>query len=501
MLPLLLPLPLPLLLPSPALAQDTIPVLISGFQGLDAESVPLAMELPELLTEVLEDEPDLDLLLLSKAPKVHDQSASLYMETCPEGEVVGCTYVVSEAAGAAFALTGTVRRQGETAPLDLDEDEEPPPPELLIDLLILDIGAYEEALQVELIYTQDTANSFADTVPEMLNDVIEGYVGQVVDIRVFEPDDDLEEEYDREVAAQELSALEGELGEVAGSRTHGDLTTKPTREDRPRISHKELLAKYEGKNNPWDEIELSSREYLNWHNSGWDYNSWSRRFDGRKGQLMFRVHGGWGQMPSHGLYWGRVALDEYVTTQEAYASQETAVGSALQLGLGVGYGLSPTLELELGVAREGGQYLTDIKQQNHDGSLTDRSVERFPQGPLHAFAGARIVPSPTSTLRPLIGAGVGYWMGRDVTVHTDIPLSALPEFGATHILSVRGLVGAELRLSDHFDLVLQAPLHLLLSGTSPQVYDEDYGVLTEEHDPGNGPFLAGGIQLAAQARL
>ena len=491
---------LPLLIPSPIYAQDVVPVLISGFQGQDAASVPVAMDLPDVLADVLANQEDLELLRLGRAPAIHDQSASLYLEACPDGQVVGCTFVVGEAADAAFALTGTVRQHGE-APLPLEDGAPPPPPELMVELQILDIQQVQEALTVELIYTADTAGGFADSVPDMLNDVVEGWVGQVVDIREFEPDDDLEEEVNREMAARELTELEGELGEVAGSRSHADLTTAPRREARAKLTHNELLAQYEGKRNPWDQMELGSREYLAWWNSGWDYNSWSRRFDGRKGKLLARVHGGWGIQPSHGLYWGRVALDEQASTEEAYASQETVLGSALQLGVGVGYGLTPTVELELGVARDGGQYEADIKQQNADGGLTDRRVEAFSQGLLHAWGGVRIVPVPTSPLRPLLGLGAGYWMGNDVTFHTDIPLSDLPEYPAPHILSVRGLVGAELRLADMLDLVLQAPIHLLLSGTAPQVYDEERGVLIEDHQPGNGPVLAGSVQLALQARI
>ena len=461
-------------------------------------AVPVAMDMPGLLADLLVERDDLEIIRLEQAPAIHDQSAAVYMESCPEGQVVGCSFVVGEAAGAAFALTGTVRTTSEAPSVD---DEDAPLPELTVDLQILDVEQMHDALTVELVYTAETADSFADAVPDMLADVVEGWVGQVVDIREFEPDTSIEDEADRELSAAELAELEGELGEVEGSRTHGDLTTAPQRVDRDKLTHKELLAQYEGKRNPWDQMELTSKEYLAWWNSGWDYNSWSRRFDGRKGKVLVRAHGGWGLQPTHGLYWGRVALDDQAHTEDAYASQETLTGSALQLGVGVGYGLTPTVEVELGVARDGGQYEADIKQQNADGGLTDRRVETFPQGLLHAWAGARIVPAPTAILRPVLGVGVGYWVGNDVTKHTDIPLSDLPPFASTHILGLRGLVGAELRLADKLDLVVQAPLHLLLSGTSPQVYDEGYGILTEDHDPGTGPLLAGGVQLAVQARL
>ena len=496
----MLPLLLPLLLPSPTHAQDLVPVLISGFQGQDAASVPVAMRLPELLEQALADQDDLDLLRLERVPDVHDQTATVYMDACPDGQIVGCSFVVGEGAGAAFALTGTVKLHGK-APLTLDDAKPPPPPELLVELQILDIEQVEEALTIELVYTADTERSFADTLPDMLHDVVEGWVGQVVDIRVFEPDTEPEDAVTREEAARDLTDLEGELGEVEGNRTRGNLTTAPRRDERPKLDHKALLAQYEGKRNPWDERDLTSREYLAWWNSGWDYNSWSRRFDGRKGQLMARIHGGWGLNPTHGLYWGRTAFDEQAYAQESYAAQETVLGGGLQLGLGVGYGITPAIEIELGVAREGGQYQADIRQQDASGGLTDRRVEAYPQGLLHAWAGVRVVPAPTSPLRPILGVGAGYWMGKDVTAHTDIPLADLPEYPAPHILSIRGLAGTELRLSERLDLIVQAPLHLLLSGTSPQVYDEDRGVLLEGHQPGSGPVLAGGLQVAVQARM
>ena len=125
---------LPLLIPSPIYAQDVVPVLISGFQGQDAASVPVAMDLPDVLADVLANQEDLELLRLGRAPAIHDQSASLYLEACPDGQVVGCTFVVGEAADAAFALTGTVRQHGE-APLPLEDGAPPPPPELMVELV------------------------------------------------------------------------------------------------------------------------------------------------------------------------------------------------------------------------------------------------------------------------------------------------------------------------------------------------------------------------------
>ena len=294
MLPLLV---LPLL-PLPAQAQDAATVLISAFKGQDAASVPVAMSMPNLLEAALATQSDIELMRLDQAPPIHEQQASLYMDACPDERVSGCTFVVGEAAGAAFALTGTVTRHVEQQPLT--EGADPPSPEMLVQLQILDIDQMHEALSVELVYTADTADSFSDAVPSMLSDVVEGWVGQVVDIRDLELDEDPDAYLGREEAARELSALEGELGEVEGTRTHGDLTTAPRREERAGISHSELLARYESKRNPWDEMGLTSREYLAWWNSGWDYNSWSRRFDGRKGQVLLRAHGGWGIKAARG---------------------------------------------------------------------------------------------------------------------------------------------------------------------------------------------------------
>ncbi len=497
MLPLILPL---LLSPFQLLVRFT-ESLLSGFQGLDAASVPVAMNMPELLAEALTGQAELELLRLEGVPAINeDQSALLYMQSCPEGRIVGCSFVVGEKAGAAFALTGTVQQRSETSPTDAGHAS-PPPPELLVQLLILDVEQMHDALEVELVYSADTAHSFADTVPAMLADVVEGWVGQVVDIREFEPVEDPDAELEREEAARELTDLEAELGEVEGSRAQGEMSGEPERQARPKMSHDDLLAQYEGKRNPWDEMEISSRQYLAWWNSGWDYNSWSCRFDGRKGTVLVRAHGGWGLAPTHGLYWGRAALDENNNTEELYAAQETMLGGSLQLGAGVGYGLTPSVEIELGVARDGGAFEADIKQQNADGGLTDRRVETFGQGLLHAWAGARVVPGPTLPLRPVLGAGVGYWMAKDLENHTTSPLVELPNYPSTHILSLRALAGAELRLHDRLDLVIQAPLHLLLGGTAPQEYREDRGILGEDHQPGAGPKLAGSLQLAVQARL
>jgi len=425
-----------------------------------------------------------------------DQPAERYMDSCPGGQVIGCTYVLAEAAGAAFALTGTVRA---LPPTDGEEGGEET--EFLVRLSILDVETYEEALEVELVYTSDTEESFADAVPNMLRDVVEGWVGQVVDIRAPASEPQTEDQINREVTGRELDELQDELGEVEGSRTAGELTTAPRREERERFKHEEMLTAYDGRPAPWEEMEITSRQYLAWWNSGWDYPSWSRRFEGRKGQVMLRLLGGYGATPTHALYWGRTAFDTQAQPLDSQAVQELRTGGGSHLGVSLGYGITPTVEIELGVAREGGVYEVDVRQQDSSGGLVDRRVESFPQGLLHAWIGARVAPMPTSPLRPTVGAGLGYWLGHDAEDHTEIPLATLPVHPAPHVLSLRLVAGGEFRLTDKLDLILQAPVHLLLAGTEPSVYDEGLGVLTERYEPGGRAVLAAGVQLGAQLRL
>jgi hypothetical protein len=501
----------PLLLALLAPVHAAIPVLISPFEAQDREAAALAERMPGILAAELAPDPDLRVLDPALIPDIGDTPAPLYLDICPPGQLEGCSYVVGEAGGAAYAILGSVRTMDpEPAPVRTEaggpaagDAKEEPAVERLVSLRILDVKFYNEVLSVELVHTDATEESFADAVLLMMQDAASGWVGGEVDIRSANTPTP-KEAVNKDEAASELQDLSQELGEVEG-QGRARASTEPRREERPHRSLAELRAQEDP--STWRQLGVSEREYLAWWNSGWDFASWSRRLDGRQGQLLLRAHAGLGLGPTHGLYYGRVSYyGAELLLEEIYVTHELNQGVGSHVGLSAGYGLLPTLELEVGASREGGRYQVDVRMvYQPEGTEALRENTDEPQGMPQLWLGARWVPLPAATLRPVAGLGVAWWFGHTLG-EDQLPMDVTPAFTAPVLTSLRGLVGGELRLRPGLDLLLQAPVHLILAGHDPAIYDDlridgpDYG-MQDKREPGTPLPVAASLQLGVQARL
>ena len=494
-------------------AHAAIPVLVAPFEAQDRQATELALRMPAILRAELEADPDMQVLDPAAIPDIGDTAAALYLEVCPPGQLEGCSYVVGEAGGAAYAVLGTVRTlEPQPAPFSLDDaevldsaDQTEPELETEITLRILDVKFYNEVLQVVLVHTPSTEDSFADAVLLMMQDAAAGWVGGEVDIRttVAAPEPS---RVNQGEAQRELDDLSQELGEVEG-QGRASSAGEPSREDRPRLTMEQLLARDDP--SAWQDLDLSARQYLSWWNSGWNFASWSKRLDGRRGQLLLRAHGGLGLGPTHALYYGREAYRTTASStllEEVYVTHELATGLSSHAGLSVGYGITPSLEIEAGASREGGRYAVDARYVFlPDGDEADRQITDDPQGTPQVYLGVRWAPLPASPLRPVGGLGVAWWFGHTLG-DDDLPTGDMPAFTAPLLTPLRALAGAELRLMPGLDAVLMVPIHLIVAGQDPALYDDmridgpDYG-LSDKREA-TRPFpLAGGLQLGVQARL
>ncbi len=493
-------------------AQAGAPVLVSSFEAQDAVAAPLAQRLPQILLAELEPYEDFDLVDIGRVQPIGGVPAALYLEACPPGQGEGCSLVVAEAAGAAYALTGTVRSTDPLAEVEAagggtgaEPAGEEPELELLVELKVLDVDSYEAGLEVVLSYASSTEDSFADAVPMMLQDMLQGYVGQSVDIRLAVPAGP-EDPLDRAQAARELDDLSAELGEVAGDKGDDTLTSAPRRDDREKTSARQLAVREQGGPTPWDELGISLPQYAAWWNSGWDYSTWSQRISGRKGQVLLRLQGGVGYGPSHAIYYGRISYyGTELLLEEIYVTHELDSGIGGSLGLSAGYGLLPWLELEAGAGFDSGRYVVDVRAiYPGDSTPFPRDVSErgivLPQ----LWGGLRLVPMPYRVLRPVAGLGFAWTFGYALP-EDELAMTELPEFTSPGISSLRALLGAELRVADKLDLLLQAPVHLLLAGTDPAVFTETYldGTegLGEPREPGKPLPLGLAVQLGAQLRF
>ena len=481
------------LLCAPSQAEQAVPVLLSAFSPEQVEATALALRMPDILKAELGVDERFALIGLEQVRNVGELSATMYMDSCPPGQLVGCSYVVGEAAQAAYAITGTVSVADEVEAAE--EGEEEPETELHVKLIFLNIEEYREVLEVPLVHSADTEDSFADSVAMMLGDLTEGYVGRAVDIREAEPADP-NGAVDKEAAARDLEALYDELGEVE-TDTGQDEDAGPSRVQRVHYTLDEMVEKEAG-NEPWAELGMSPKEYVRWWNSGWDVGSWRQMQLGRKGQVLLRAFGGWGYGPTHAFYRGRWAQDNLLNLVEVYGSHEVLYGGGSSLGLAVGYGITPALEVEAGLSREGGVFWTGVFQEIDRSDPYRRVEEQFVNSVLQVALGARYVPLPTLPVRPLAGLGLVYWRGTVLEDHTEKPRQELPSFSRPHMVGARALLGFEAKVWRKLGLFVQAPLTLRLAGGASEVYDEDGYALENKTYPGEPGRFGAGVQAGVQ---
>ncbi len=465
----------------PGLARAEAPVLVTGFQPVTPESAGLASMLGTVLELGLADLDELAVLPLDDVSPLHGTDPRLYLETCPSGELVGCTWVISQHAGVEYAVTGSLAVDAE---------------EVLVWLSLVDVGQAREVVDLDLTIPPGQDHLLMEQVAELLGRVIRGELGQLEDIR---REGAYDTETTRELVQAELEDLQAETGATVqlGSLHTGLEVVQPgfTPEDLEAMRAEEGLTE-------WERLGMSERAYLAYRNSGLDLQSWRTIAAGRKLQLLVRPRASVLFGPVGGAYLGAFLQEPGADVVEVYAWQAAVGAVGAGYGLDLGFGITPSVEVELGAARVHGRYSTTIRQEVVGDTIRPDDPIEGGNPNIVLSGGLRVVPFPTKRLRPVLAAGVVAWRGTRVTQHVDLSsLSVeLPDFPAPALVGARGVGGVEIFLAPRWDLVIQAPVCLLV-GDFVEVYDEGVDALgTKDEPPGIVP-IAAGLELGVQARL
>jgi hypothetical protein len=466
-------------------ARATTSVVVTGFQPEDNESFGLAVMLSDELERQLGFQGELSILALDDIPPLHGADPRLYLESCPRGEFTGCSFVIAQHAGAAYAVTGSLR---------VGEEE------VAIQLGLVDVAQSREAVSLDLAVPPGGDQALMDQVAGLLGRLIRGELGQLEDIR---REGAYDEEETRELVLSELDELVAETGaEVQLSSLSTGLEVLM-----PGFGPGDLEAmRGEEGLTEWERLGMTERSYLAFRNSGVDLQSWRALSTGRMLQLLVRPRTGLLFGPVNGAYYGAFQQDLSLPVEdrlvETYAWQALDGGLGFGYGLDLGLGLTPSVELELGAARVHGRYRTVVIQENAGDSL--RPSDELDSGTVSTLlsAGLRLAPFPTRSLRPVLGAGVVLWRGQAVTDLVDLSSLTvdLPTWGALDLAGARGLGGLELRLGERWDLVAQVPLMILL-GEFSRVHDEELGALASREEPPAPMPVSAGLELGVQLRI
>lgn len=470
-------------------------VLVSEFQALDEGSGAFAALLRTYLAGALLEVDGLDVVEVEDAPDFGEHSALVYLQSCPAGEFIGCALVVGQRVDADYSVTGTVV---ETARGNR------------VDISVINVPESREALAFSLEVEVGDDQVFISGVVDLLLAVIEGEAGITEDVR--DEDDSAalkaaQREMNAELAAQ-LGELKDELGDVSEVRDLSD-----TRIDRPKYSLDDLTEDFESEGSkPWERVGMTPTEYLRYKNSGMTLLAWRQASMGKKGKLFLRGGGGFTRGPVDSHYYARYALESAaLTTVESYAWQAVETGSGGTAGIWLGYGLLPTLELDLGGGLVTGRFEVEVYQD-----IVARSDPADPSSPYEItleddregedyngggfWVGGRVMAGlfPVSKVRPLLGGGVTYTFMSAMPV--QVP-SDVPTFPASTALQAQVLGGVEASAGDLFDFYAAIPVAFLVGGRVSQSESDGLEILDNTEPAASPGLVSASVEVGVAIKL
>ena len=469
--------PFVLLANGAALAADRTAVLVSALQARNPESQQLAALIEGFVAEKLANDPTLGVLRVEDSPDFDDYSARIYMDSCPKGDIVGCTFVIGDRANAAWAVTGAVQSLVAGTRVDID---------------IVDISGARVAVSFRSELEGGRDEVFAEGVARVLVAAIAGVVGREVDAR--EDGAEAVGAEDDEAVRRELASLSKELGAFTT-----EIRRRNVEIEVPKLTEADIVEQSTAEGSkPWERLNMSSTNYLRYKNSGIGLPIWRQRSEGRRFQLIVRASAGFVNGPVDGAYYGRYALDGLATV-DSYAAQSIETGSGAMGTTSLSFGVHPLVDIgmRLGVASGSFSYLISQEVVGvANGEPTTVSEQQA-----SVIVGPRVTVGllPASSLRPVFGVG-GYWMrGSGIGDHI-LPPDELARFPAPSMVLMEVFGGAEVRLGDHVEFFAQIPVSFLLSGD--RVVEEQQttvpaleGIRTPTGASAIGVALEAGIQV------
>ena len=460
---------------------------IAPFFAEDAEAEEIAQTLPEALLEELLNEPKVVGLGLSQMQPVHDMPAEMYVTSCPPEEFVGCTFVLAESSEVPYAVVGQVTslQSGHRA-----------------QVTIIEVSTAREALVLSLDIAEGGTEAFAVAVTRSLIGVMEGTIGQEEDLRLSEggPSGYNEEE----AYAVDDYTRESGGAEAVEEKVNVELEQKVITEE-----DLEFMKSIEG-SKEWDRLGMTPREYMRYFNSGMSLSAWKALSNGRKGQVLARVGLGATRSPINGKYYGRIAKSNIdLSAIDSYAWQSLESGTGFDVAGSVSYGILPFVDIGVKGGFAAGGFELDIHSFVINQHSAVPPAETYPQTTTYVGGQALYTPLYFNRIKPVVGGEVLFWMSSDMNF--DFGEEVYPYLPPARFLTVGGLVGGEIKITDNLDLFAHVPVSaVVFSSNAPVDYQAGGNVLTVDGDPADvstvltpQPFsrLVSGINVGVQIRI
>ena len=465
---------------------DTRTALIGMFFPSNAESVKQAERIPEILLDHFEKTKGIRAYSLDQMSNIYENTAEVYMLSCPQDEFSGCTMVVADNSKIPYAVTGRV-----TA---LESG-------MRVEVHFLDTVASREQLVVSLDVSEQGEAQFAETVARSLLSVMKGEISQGDDVR--------EEEKRREEldigAVGELNDFTQEQGgaESIGERIELEIEEKGlTKQDIYLMMEEEGMKE-------WDRLGMLPMEYLKYYNSGVALGEWKKRSKGRKGSIVIRGSAGTGLYPVGGEYYGRIFKNKSLENEEIYTWQTMTHQWTTPLGkLYGGIGVAPNFDLGVftgvGISKFWVDYHS-ISETNY--SKAQGAQDYSNQSAFFGFEGVWVPRMLVmDVFKPLAGMGMTYFQGKAADDFLeDFPPDGIPALPAMNALTFDLTVGGEMRVSHVLDLYIHLPLAITVWSDETPTYIQGGGRLEAnertDYAASELGLLGGGFMIGVQTRV
>ena len=460
-------------------------IFVSPFQPRTPAALTTASLMTAQVEQALAQQPGLVLRPIDGLPPVSEMDPLTYAATCPQGQFVGCAFVLGDLSGAAVTVAASVETlRGRHR----------------VEVHIVDMNRSEDVLAFNAEFHPDDEAVFAGAIARLVQAVARGEAGLVADIRAQEdPGAAAEAERERAVAAAQLAALSKEIG---GSESVGSLEDREVQ--REKISVEDLATQMEAEaTKPWERLDMRIDEYVRYRNSGLDLLAWRDRAAGRRGQLLLRSSLGYSRGPSDGAYYVIEAKSQTdLSVVQTWSWQTANSGAGLNWEVYAGWGVLPTLEAGVLFGGQTGRFTVQT------GSVTEgQDLRQLPEvavGNSVPYVGPMVLLAllPTSSFRPVVGGELRYWMGASVGDKVDQLDPSWPTYADPWMLTAGGRVGGEARMGDHLDLFVHLPFHMLVAGqTEFRTNTGQEGIIAVRPQPKPIGTFGAGVQVGVQARF
>lgn len=433
---------------------------------------------------------------MSEVAPFNDSDAEVYLRSCPDGQYIGCVFVVGGRAQTDWTIGGRLRA--------VDGGYQ-----VFLSLIDVDVAK----LVTEFDVTLDGSNDlqFQAGVLDIVDAALDGELQRLDPQAEAEAEAEAEEEEDeRTRAARKFST------DATYDDPFDGVDDEPEDEDEPKekgkVTNKDLDAMEDrGGRTPWERVGLTRGQYKLYRNSGVKLRDFKDRLKGRKGELLFRLSGNVGAGP-----WGQRHDTFYVLTEDAaagnlrprdVADQRLVQSQTIALSYGgqfeVGLGVAPWMEI--GVF--GGLRVAPYEYRFYRQQEGDTAASSFQSATgLSMQVGARVgfIPLPAYPVRPTLHVGGSMWIGSGLGSVADVPSYLLAaQLRPNNLLLVHVQPGAEVSVGRSVALWTRFDLDLPVLGRNIQQGSRGDGSLTSRPDAvtAGGPALGGSVGILIRVRV